>query len=58
MIELRAMTEPIFSEFKTISQLEYATHFSAVEGISLEDGLKNVAEQFARLVPNGRETPG
>lgn len=58
MVELRIMTESVFNEFKVLSQREYAVHSSEVEGISTEDALKNVAELFARLVPNGRNTPG
>lgn len=58
MIKLKKMNQLTFETFKTASQREYAANFAAVEDVSVEIGLKNVAEQFDRLVPQGLETSG
>ncbi len=57
MIYLKPMDQSVFNQFKITSQNEYAKNFATAEGVSLEYGLKNAAEQFSKLVPHGLETP-
>ena len=58
MIEIQKMTEVRFEEFKKYSQASFAEDLAKAQGSSVAEALKNAAEQFERLVPNGVKTDG
>ncbi len=58
MIALKPMSEAEFESFRIFSQNHFASSVANAEGLAVEESLKNAAELFTRLVPNGLKTPG
>jgi len=58
MIHLKKMSDETFAKFKTDSQASYSAHLAAVETVPIEEALRNAAEQFGKLVPQGLNTAG
>ncbi len=57
MIQIQPMTESSFDEFKVFSQNIFAEDLANAQSVTSAEALKNAAEQFDRLVPNGLRTP-
>ncbi len=57
MLELKKMTPAEFSEYMKYSVYNYAAEKQKAEGLTEENTLKIAQESYARLLPNGLETP-
>lgn len=57
MLELRKMTPAEYSEYMKYAVNNYATEKQKGEGLAAESALKVAQESYARLLPQGLETP-